>query len=158
MKIISWIILASFYILFTPNTNATIKIKLFDMIPRKHKVFMLKATYYNNTESQCDDSPYITANNTNLRNINLSDVRYVAMSRDMIQPTQWHSVDSGYNPNAPFCFGDTIEVKQSGAFDGRWIVVDSMNRRHKKAIDFLVEDEYIKFDSGMEVEIFKVNI
>jgi hypothetical protein len=131
--------------------------------PIEHKVhyvtyptqYKLSATYYNNVKDQCDGSPHITADGTHLRGRKVDHLRYVAMSRDMVRPTQWHDNGSGYNPDAPFEFGDTIIVKNSGMFDGEWKIVDSMNERFKKAIDFLVSPSYIKWDSHSLVVVEK---
>ena len=119
------------------------------------KQYKLSATYYNNVKAQCDSSPHITANGTYLKGRNVNHLRYVAMSRDMIKTTQYHTKDMGYNPNAPFEFGDTIIVKNAGIFNGQWRVMDSTNKRFKKRLDFLVSNRYIRFDSGREITVFK---
>jgi len=119
---------------------------------------VLSATYYNAVEAQCNEEPHITACGFKVNMKNPSANRFVALSRDLIKPTEWHSVKSGYRHDAPFSFGDTILVRNSDHFDGFWIVADSMNERYNQQnrIDFLVSESYIAFDSGKSVEVYGI--
>jgi len=122
------------------------------------KYIELKATYYNNTPAQGWGDGQITASGKRLYGKNVDELRYVAMSRDMIKPTRYHKEIHGYNPDAPFEFGDLIMVKNSGVFDGEWIVADAMHQRHKKRIDFLVSTKSkIKFKAHKIVKVSKIN-
>jgi len=110
--------------------------------------YNLKATYYNNTPAQGWGDGQITASGKRLYGKNIDELRYVAMSRDMIRPTKFHKEIHGYNPDAPFQFGDTIVIKGTKTFNGEWIVADAMHERYTKRIDFLISkktNKKIKF-------------
>lgn len=81
------------------------------------------ATCYIPTSSQCDSTPAITASNKKIDTINPLKHRWIAVSRDLLKHLS---------------FGDTVEVSGTGVYDGKWIVNDVMNKRHKQMIDFLV--------------------
>lgn len=150
-------------VVFLASENRYEPLKQYDLYkPTVERIHVLnpsvkvKATYYNPDKGQTDSSPFITACNYRIDPDDPDKHRYVALSRDLIRPTEWHSEESGYNPDAPFAFGDTIFVEGSEVFDGFWIVADSMNKRYENRIDFLVDDRYIGFDSHSEVEITKL--
>jgi hypothetical protein len=142
----------SFQLLVESAVNLIIEIEI--------PVYKVRATYYNAVPAQTNEHPHITACNYRIDLGNPIKHRYVALSRDLIRPTEWHSEEQGYRHDAPFAFGDTILVSGSDEFDGHWIVADSMNKRYNGQfrIDFLVTKSYIAFDSGMEIEIRKKNI
>lgn len=122
---------------------------------KNHDFYFPQATYYNATKNQCDSTPFITANGTRINKLKIKNNRYVAISRDMLKPTEYHSPESGYNKDGPFEFGDIIIVKNSGIFDGEWQIIDTMAKRHKNRIDFLINEKNIEFDSHKVIKIMK---
>jgi 3D (Asp-Asp-Asp) domain-containing protein len=89
----------------------------------------MTATVYNAVEGQTDSSPMITADGTNLRGLDLEQVRYCALSRDLL--TRW---------GGPIHYGQIVHVAGAGDLDGDWIVHDTMHKRFEKHIDFLVPE------------------
>jgi len=116
--------------------------------------YELKATIYNNHPSQCWGDGQITASGKRLYGKNVDNLKYVALSRDMIKPTRYHKQRDGYNPNAPFEFGDTIVVKFPEG-EELWTVQDAMAKRHKKRIDFLAKKSYFKVKSNSMITVEK---
>jgi 3D (Asp-Asp-Asp) domain-containing protein len=74
------------------------------------------ATGYSSSVHETDDTPFITAANTQTR------VGIVALSRDLLRR---------YTPDAPFEFGDVVHISGLGDF----VVEDSMNGRWKRRVD-----------------------
>ena len=96
-------------------------------IPEIHEVL---GTFYNPTKWQCDNDPLITADNSkiNLKKLKNEEIRWVALSRDLLK--RW---------GGPFDYGDTLTVHHPNSMiRGKWVVHDSMNKRWRKRIDFLV--------------------
>lgn len=94
----------------------------------------ITGTYYHAVAAQCDATPLITADNSKIDLVKLKDkkIRWVALSRDLL--ARW---------GGPFNYGDTIKVSQgSEKVNGLWVVHDSMNRRFKNRIDFLVHQSH----------------
>jgi hypothetical protein len=94
----------------------------------------ITGTYYHAVAAQCDATPLITADNSKIDLVKLKDkkIRWVALSRDLL--ARW---------GGPFNYGDTIKVSQgSEKVNGLWVVHDSMNRRFKNRIDFLVHKSH----------------
>jgi len=103
---------------------------------------------YHAVESQCDSDPFVTA--CNKRITDPSTDRIVALSRNLLKPSIWHSDSQGYNLDAPFAFGDSIYVQGTGELDGIWYIYDSMNRRHTNRIDFLVNQTIRGYDFPLD--------
>lgn len=96
-------------------------------IPEIHEVV---GTFYNPTKWQCDNDPLITADNSkiDLNKLKKGDIKWVALSRDLLK--RW---------GGPFNYGDTLTVHHPNMnVRGKWIVHDSMNKRYRKRIDFLI--------------------
>ena len=99
-----------------------------------NKVILNKitGTYYNAVEAQCDSDPLVTADNSliNLNKLKDNKIRWIACSRDLL--SRW---------GGPLCYGDTIYVEhENSKVKGKWVVHDSMNKRFKNRIDFLVAE------------------
>lgn len=95
--------------------------------PEIHEVI---GTYYNPVEGQTDSSPLITADNSKISLTKLyhEEIRWVALSRDLLK--RW---------GGPYDYGDTLRVHhENDKVRGLWVVHDSMNKRYRKRIDFLV--------------------
>jgi 3D (Asp-Asp-Asp) domain-containing protein len=84
-------------------------------------------TVYNAVPSQTDSSPMVTADGTDLAGLDLSKVRYCALSRDLL--ARW---------GGPLHYGQVVHVEGAGDLDGGWEVHDTMNKRFTNHIDFLV--------------------
>lgn len=96
------------------------------------------ATGYSSSVMETDDTPFITAANTQTR------WGIIAMSRDLLR---------NYTPGAPFAFGDHVHIPGLGDF----LVEDSMNARWTNRVDvwFPSRVEALKF--GMrEVYVTKI--
>jgi len=94
----------------------------------------ITGTYYHAVAAQCDATPLITADNSKIDLVKLKDkkIRWVALSRDLL--ARW---------GGPFNYGDTIRVSQgSEKVNGLWVVHDSMNKKFKNHIDFLVHPSH----------------
>lgn len=117
------------------------------------KVLKLWGSIYHAEKSQCDNTPFITADGSRIDPKNPGKHRYVALSRDLIRPFVANHELYGYNPQAQFQFGDTILVKGTGELDGHWIIVDSMNKRYQNRIDFLVDYSVKGYDFPDSVTI-----
>lgn len=87
------------------------------------------ATVYNAIESQCDESPLITADCSYIdkEKLNKGELKWVAISRDLFKR---------------YKYGDTIIVicPSSPEIEGEWVIHDTMNKRAKNKIDFLMPD------------------
>ncbi|MDH4037448.1 MAG: 3D domain-containing protein [Candidatus Krumholzibacteria bacterium] len=77
-------------------------------------------TGYTSRPEETDDTPFITAANTQTR------PGVIALSRDLLRR---------YTPDAPFTFGDVIHISGVGDF----VVEDSMNSRWRKRADIWFE-------------------
>lgn len=88
------------------------------------------ATVYNAVESQCDDSPLVTADCSYIdkEKLNKGGLRWVAISRDLFKK---------------YKYGDTIIVicPSSPEIEGEWVIHDTMNKRARNKIDFLMPDD-----------------
>ena len=84
-------------------------------------------TVYNSVESQCDDTPLITANGTkiDLEKLKKGEIKYCAVSRDLLKEIP---------------HGSIIYLEGHGEYE----VVDTMNKRFKNRVDILQDvDESI---------------
>lgn len=91
---------------------------------------IVTGTYYNAVEGQCDATPLITADGSKIDLVKLKnrEIRWVAVSRDLL--SRW---------GGPFNYGDTIVIEnKKKELCGRWVIHDTMNKRFKNRMDFLV--------------------
>ena len=109
-----------------------------DLYPQDDpKVLKLWGSIYHAKKSQCDNTPFITADGSRIDPRNPGKHRYVALSRDLIRPFVTNHELYGYNPEALFQFGDTILVQgRKGDEMERVIVVElyTMFNKLKKII------------------------
>jgi len=113
---------------------------IYDTSDKKAPIFV-SATIYHATEHQTDSTPMITADNTDLNNIDINKYKIIAVSRDLL-----------YINGGPLKFGDTVLVTGAGPMDGIWHVHDVMNARYTNHIDFLV-DSSVKSGRWENVEL-----
>lgn len=91
--------------------------------------FLETLTIYHPEESQCDNTPLITANNSriDLEKLRRSEIRWMALSRDMLK--RW---------NGDFNYGDTVMLYAGDeSIDGLWVINDNMNKRFRNRGDLL---------------------
>lgn len=100
------------------------------------------ATVYNAVPEQCGEHPTITASGRRIEG-DVSDLRIIAMERTMMARYGIH-------------YGDTVLVKGAGAYDGEWIVEDTMHPRYagQDKIDFLVPAD-VRLGRWSNVEVYK---
>jgi 3D (Asp-Asp-Asp) domain-containing protein len=84
------------------------------------------ATMYNPVNGQCDDDPLITAGMYKINPNKASDHKWIAVSRDLLK--RW---------GGDFDYGDKVYISGAGHKNGTYTIVDTMNKRFKKRIDFL---------------------
>jgi hypothetical protein len=92
-----------------------------------------KATVYNPTIGQCDDTPNITASGGRINMTDPLSHRWIAISRDLQED---------------FKFGDTVVIVGATKYSGEWVVMDLMNRRFEKRIDFLTNEKWGRWNNN----------
>lgn len=100
------------------------------------------ATVYNAVPEQTNGNPTVTASGRTIAG-DVAELRILAMERTMMQRNGIH-------------YGDTVLVKGAGAYDGEWIVEDTMHPRYagQDKIDFLVP-ENVRTGKWEDVEVYK---
>ena len=118
-------------------------------------------TYYCNV-SQCDNDPFTTADGSVIDPIKLkkNEIRWCALSRDLIWDEYRQTIHKqGFR--GFFEFGDTIVVKSNSSpqINGKWVIHDTMNKRYKNSIDFLIHPDNNNPKLGVcdDVKILKPN-
>lgn len=104
-------------------------------------------TIYHPVTGQCDGSPLITANNSqiDLEKLRRNEIRWMALSRDLLK--RW---------DGEFNYGDTVRLEAGDAdIDGLWIIADNMNRRFKNRGDLLFHPEARTTGIWRNVKIIK---
>lgn len=84
------------------------------------------ATVYNAVPEQCNSNYLITASGFKLDSLNQYSHRILAVSRDLL---------------SQFCYGDSVYIVGTGKYDGWWRIEDTMNKRWKKRIDLLINQD-----------------
>lgn len=105
-----------------------------------------RATRYNPSPEQCDDTPFNTADGAfiDTNKLRRKELRWCALSWDLIYDTYRQKVayrDWAWEGFVKF--GDTITVMSESKpwINGDWIVHDVMNERYKNSIDFLFHED-----------------
>ena len=102
---------------------------------------IVTATCYRAEVGQCDNTPFITADNSVIDVKNIDKLRWIAISRDL---------------NEEYKMGDSVLVSGiDSIYDGVWIIHDRMNKRFKNKIDFLISKE-LKAGLFENVKIIKL--
>lgn len=121
-----------------------------------------RATTYYCEENQCDSDPLTTADGSVIDPVKLknNEIRWCALSRDLIWDEYRQTIyKQGFR--GLFEFGDTIVVKSNSnpQINGKWVVHDTMNKRYKNSIDFLIYPENNNPKLGVcdDVKILKPN-
>ena len=102
------------------------------------------ATVYNAVPEQTNGNPTVTASGRTIKG-DVAELRILAMERTMMARHGIH-------------YGDTVLVRGAGAYDGEWIVEDTMGKRYAGTdrVDFLVP-EHIKLGRWEGVKVYKRN-
>ena len=131
-------------------------------IERNPFIELDRATTYYCEESQCNGDPFTTADGSVIDPIKLKnkEIRWCALSRDLIWDEYRQTIHKqGFR--GLFEFGDTIVVKSNSSpqINGKWVVHDTMNKRYKNSIDFLIHPDNNKPKLGVcdDVKILKPN-
>lgn len=104
-------------------------------------------TVYHAVVGQCDDTPLITADNSVIDTTRTTDLRWVALSRNLLK--RW-----GGDIN----YGDKVYVYGiSKELDGIYEVHDTMNSRYKNYVDILVDKDSGIYNKWQNIKIRKVN-
>jgi hypothetical protein len=98
---------------------------------------------YNPVREQCDKTPTITADGSVIDTLRASQQRWIAISQDLLWSPRRHRLfvndpvnDHRYKGRIKF--GDTIWIESPNPnINGKWVVHDLMNKKHKNAVDFL---------------------
>ena len=100
------------------------------------------ATVYNAVPAQTNGNPTVTASGRTITG-DVAELRILAMERTMMARHGIH-------------YGDTVLVRGAGAYDGEWIVEDTMAKRYAGTdrVDFLVPDD-VRLGRWEGVEIYK---
>ena len=89
--------------------------------------YLVTATVYHATKSQCDDDYLTTASGRKIKSTyEAYDHRYIAVSRDLLDL---------------FPYGCKVEVIGTGIYDGIYTVADTMNKRYTEYIDILINPD-----------------
>lgn len=99
---------------------------------------LVTATIYHAVPEQTNADYLTTASLKKINKHNPQGHRWIAVSRDL--------------ERLGFVFGTLVCVSGAGDMDGIWRVEDRMNRRWKRKIDFLVNEE-MKFGKWDNVKI-----
>lgn len=83
--------------------------------------FLVVATTYNASKTQCDATPLTTA--SLLRITERS--KYIALSRDLQEE---------------FKYGEIVTLQNAGQYNGDYVVADCMNVRYVRSIDILIKN------------------
>lgn len=90
--------------------------------------YIVTGTVYHAVEEQTNSNPTITADMSVIDLERVDELRWVALSRDLL--SRW---------GGEFNYGDTIYVQTQGKeLKGKWVARDTMNKRWRNKIDFLV--------------------
>jgi hypothetical protein len=94
-------------------------------------------TVYHPVKRQTDNTPFVTADSSIIDKNRINELRWIALSRDLIYSKSW-----GRDWDGKVLFGDTVEiVSPYSEINGEWVVHDTMNKRYKKRLDFLQKNK-----------------
>ena len=136
---------------YTISKNNQLLSKYFPLIKEINKekkivtyeiIYMgITGTIYNPEKNQTDNTPYVTADNSFINPKKIKKIRWVALSRDLI-----NYQGTILQFNGKINYGDTIYVESQKNKNGKskhpeiegwWVVHDTMHGRFKNSIDFL---------------------
>ncbi|MFA5366366.1 MAG: hypothetical protein WC333_00385 [Dehalococcoidia bacterium] len=95
---------------------------------------------YHAEESQCDSTPYSTADGSRINPWKASGHRWIAISQEMIDDEYRAKLVKSTDPRfkGRIKYGDTVWIDSPyKEINGWWVVCDAKNKRYVKSIDFL---------------------
>lgn len=95
-------------------------------------VFTMRATGYYPVKGQTDNSPYKTACGMRIDKNDPISSRIIALPQHMIK---------NYNKNAPFNYGDSVQLTGDFPHQGVWIIGDCTNKRNTNVIDICMSNK-----------------
>ena len=108
------------------NHNREEEINRLEELVRMQNSVKVTATMYNPEISQCDQDPLTTAGMYKINPKKASEQKWIAVSRDLLK--RW---------GGSFNYGDKVYISGAGHKNGVYTIVDTMNKRFEKRIDFL---------------------
>jgi hypothetical protein len=98
-------------------------------------------TIYHAEIAQCDSTPNITGDGSIINPDIASELRWIAISQDMLDCEYRYSLLSDKSSNlfkGKIKYGDSIWIESSNKkINGWWIAHDTKNKRYRNTIDFL---------------------
>ena len=133
-------------LLFTNMTNAPTTNYLFS-IDDDNKVNAellydnVWGTVYNAHVSQCDSTPFHTADGSFIIAHKASKLRWIAISQEMLNDNYRSKLVTSKSPlfKGKIKFGDTVYIESSNnsKLNGLWVVHDAKRHNYRRSIDFL---------------------
>lgn len=99
------------------------------------------ATVYHAEGKQTDKHPFITADGTDVRK---SKDRILSVSHNLLK-----------RGGGCLSYGDSVLISGTGVYDGYWVVRDTMSKRFKNRVDFLVSKKS-KHNKWRKISLCKV--
>lgn len=121
---------------------------------------------YNPVASQCDDTPTITADGSNINPDKASSYRWMGISWEMLydlnRAKAYNKTPDGVWFKGKLGFGDTIWVESPyKEINGWWVIHDLLNKKMVNGVNFLqttgdkrISGSHGKFD---QIKIYKIN-
>lgn len=133
-------------LLFTNMTNAPASNCLL-LINNKYKVSAellydnVWGTVYNAHVSQCDSTPFHTADGSFIVAHKASKLRWIAISQEMLNDTYRSKLVNSKSPlfKGKIKYGDTVYIESNNnpKLNGLWVVHDAKRYNYRRSIDFL---------------------
>ncbi len=133
-------------VLYNKRVNLIDSIKLNSII-KTTSYGGLKGSVYNASVAQTDSTPLLTASSISIDTIKLKNgkIRYVALSRDLIDV---------YGIGGKISYGDYILVESKyKELNGKWKVVDCLNKKYSKKVDFLFYNKKYGDYRGIKIKV-----
>ena len=128
----------SFIMLLLPLKVTTTNVEIEES--NLEELGIVTVTTYRATAEETDSTPNITASGFKISKKNPKKHRIIAVSRDLKRKLK---------------FGQRVQLRNAGKYNGEYVVRDVMNKRYKKRIDILInpKDKQTKLS---KVKVYKV--
>lgn len=95
----------------------------------KNNSVAVNVSIYHANETECDSTPFITADLTDIKHKNISSLRIISVSRNLL------------TENGGFLkFGDRVMLVNAGELTGFYVVRDVMHPKYYNKVDVLVSN------------------